>query len=304
MCTPAARTSPARHIFFSIFLVHPQHPYGKLERFFLLLCTVLFGFGLSALIVVALLYAENAALGLSGNSTDPVYADAYARYEEFKDSGNRWTVLLCSTVLVQALYDNFAKVLFICSCSQAMCLKNKPKCQACLERFARYATYFCLLIAIGVAASAAWTAYLPFKDRTAINWADVLQTWGITRAIGWLGIATLVVVVKFVIKRKMDCRAYYRRSPSSWGEPSKESWMTGGEPNTPWPRLEDLGNLPPSETSLCSNVGRPKGEAQQSTATLRRGHPWSTITVRGSAKILPTSTTVAAADSCASAEPT
>ena len=80
--------------------------------------------------------------------------------------------------------------------------------------------------------------------------------------------------------------------------------MTGGEPNTPWPRLEDLGNLPPSETSLCSNVGRPKGEAQQSTATLRRGHPWSTITVRGSAKILPTSTTVAAADSCASAEPT
>ena len=115
MCTPAARTSPARHIFFSIFLVHPQHPYGKLERFFLLLCTVLFGFGLSALIVVALLYAENAAPGLSGNSTDPVYADAYARYEEFKDSGNRWTVLLCSTVLVQALYDNFAKVLFICS---------------------------------------------------------------------------------------------------------------------------------------------------------------------------------------------
>ena len=271
--------------------MHPQHPYGKLDRFFLLLCTVLFGFGLSALVVVALLYAENAALGLSGNSTDPVYADAYARYEEFKESGNRWTILLCSTVLVQALYDNVAKTLFVCGCSQAMCLKNKPKCQACLERFARYATYICLLIAIGVAASAAWTAYLPHKESTgrAIDWADVLTTWGITRGIGWLGIATLVVAIKFAIKRKMDRRAYYRRSPPSWGEPSKESWMTGGAPNTPWPRLEDLGNRPPSETSLCSNVCRPTaGEAAPQR---------STVTVRRSAKILPSPSTVEAVDS-------
>ena len=55
---------------------------------------------------------------------------------------------------------------------------------------------------------------------------------------------------------------------------------------------------------LCSNVGRPKGEARRDTATLRHGHPaWSTVTVRGSAKIVPTSTTVAAADSSAAAEP-
>ena len=101
-----------------------------------------------------------------------------------------------------------------------------------------------------------------------------------------------MVVAKFHIKRKMDRRAYYRRSPPSWGEPSKESWMTGGVPNTPWPRLEDLGSRPPSETSLCSNVGRPKGEAQRGTLTLR-----------GSAKILPTSNTVAAAGSGAAAEP-
>ena len=64
--------------------------------------------------------------------------------------------------------------------------------------------------------------------------------------------------------------------------------MTGGAPNTPWPRLEDLGNRPPSETSLCSNVGRPKaGEAAP-----RR----STVTLRGSAQILPSPTTAEAVD--------
>ena len=58
----------------------------------------------------------------------------------------------------------------------------------------RYATYFCLLVAIGVAASAAWTVYLPFKGGATTEWSTVLQTWGISRAIGWLGTATLVVV--------------------------------------------------------------------------------------------------------------
>ena len=41
------------------------------------------------------------------------------------------------------------------SCSQMLCLRNKPKCTACLERFARYATFVCLALAVVVAASAA-----------------------------------------------------------------------------------------------------------------------------------------------------
>ena len=194
-----------RHIFFSCFLAHRLHPFSKCERFLVLACTMLFGFGVSGMVVLIIEEGEDFAEQAAGNATIGS-EDVVEEYDDFKRSALGWLIPLIVTVIVQAAYDTFAKTIFQCKCSENIDEHARPKLKSCCMRLQRCGGF----LAVGGAGLVATPAI--YAVATSEGWDLVLRTWGISRGVSFIGTANAVLLATFWLGRRRDRR-------KGWGKP-------------------------------------------------------------------------------------
>ena len=213
-----------KHVFFSVLLAHPLHPFSKLERLMVLIATLLFAYGIASLAaqvfeeVLTLLPEDTVAawyqisnLSLietsdgSGEQSSGSTLDVADLGNQVPPLGVGDLAMIVVAMVVQAFYDTFVRFVGQCPCLAKSDEIRRPRLHACLEHSQR-------VIGLMLVGSAAFVASGPIisvvtEDITAgttTNSEMATRTWAISRASSWLGTSMVVLMLMTWWKRRQE----------------------------------------------------------------------------------------------------
>lgn len=214
-----------KHVFFSVLLAHPLHPFSKLERLMVLIATLLFAYGIASLAaqvfeevlkllpdetVAAWYQISNLTLSIevpegSGEQSSGAALDVSGLGNQVPPLGVGDLAMIVIAMIVQAFYDTFVRFVGQCPCLAKSDETKRPRLHACLEHSQR-------VIGLMLVGSAAFVASGPIisvvtEDITAgttTNSEMATRTWAISRASSWLGTSMVVLMLLTWLKRRKE----------------------------------------------------------------------------------------------------